>query len=166
MMKIVGDDDSASRSVGAIHESPEKIFVKIFSIILVGGTMELNINSPAYFKDHYGFDNAVYNFFQEAYLYFKDKEYSDTLHIIGITPIVAPNEMFNGEIWKESIRLIDNKSCAIISFRIDFDEYNNGDSEKRILLTKELILKAIRKIKSKVDFDYEAFERDLNILSF
>ena len=83
-----------------------------------------------------------------------------------ITPIVAPNEMFNGEIWKESIRLIDNKSCAIISFRIDFDEYNNGDSEKRILLTKELILKAIRKIKSKVDFDYEAFERDLNILSF
>ena len=128
--------------------------------------MELNINSPAYFKDHYGIDDAVYAFFQKTYLHFKDKEYSDILHTIGITPIVAPNEMYNDDLWKESIRLIDNKSCAIISSRIDFEEYNNADSKKRILLTKELILKATRKIKSKVDFDYEAFERDLNIVSF
>lgn len=40
--------------------------------------MELNINSPAYFKNHYGIDEEVARFCQNAYVYFKDKEYSDT----------------------------------------------------------------------------------------
>lgn len=35
--------------------------------------MELNINSPVYFKDHYGIDDEVYKFCQRAYLFFKDK---------------------------------------------------------------------------------------------
>ena len=127
--------------------------------------MKLNINSPAYFKDHYGIDDIVYACSKKVYLYFKDREYSDILHIIGITPIVVPNEMCNDDLWKESVRLINNKKCAIISMRIDFEEYSSADSIKKIFLTKELILKAIKKIKSKVDFDYEAFERDLNSLS-
>lgn len=38
--------------------------------------MELNINSPVYYKDHYGIDNAVYRFTQRAYLFFREKEYS------------------------------------------------------------------------------------------
>ena len=54
--------------------------------------MELNINSPAYFKEHYGIDD-VYRFCQRAYLHFKDKVYSEILHIIGIAPIVAPKEL-------------------------------------------------------------------------
>lgn len=55
--------------------------------------MELNINSPVYFKDHYGIDDEVYKFCQRAYLFFKDKKYSNTLQIIGIVPIVAPQEI-------------------------------------------------------------------------
>ena len=35
--------------------------------------MELNINSPVYFKDHCGIDDEVYRFCQRAYLFFKDK---------------------------------------------------------------------------------------------
>ena len=35
--------------------------------------MEFNINSPVYFKDHYGIDDEVYKFCQRAYLFFKDK---------------------------------------------------------------------------------------------
>ena len=31
--------------------------------------MELNINSPVYFKDHYGIDDEVYKFCQRAYSY-------------------------------------------------------------------------------------------------
>ena len=34
--------------------------------------MELNINSPVYFKDRYGIDDEVYKFCQRAYLFFKD----------------------------------------------------------------------------------------------
>ncbi|WP_180994710.1 hypothetical protein [Clostridium sp. chh4-2] len=52
--------------------------------------MELNINSPAYFTEHFGVDDEVYRFCQKAYIFFKGKEYSDILHIIGIVPVVAP----------------------------------------------------------------------------
>ena len=57
--------------------------------------MELNINSPAYFSQHYGIDDEVYRFCQNAYIFFKDKEYSDILHIIGITPVAAPQELYD-----------------------------------------------------------------------
>ena len=64
--------------------------------------MELNINSPVYFKDHYGIDDEVYKFCQRAYLFFKDKKYSNTLQIIGIVPIVKPQEIVEGENYKEN----------------------------------------------------------------
>lgn len=41
--------------------------------------MELNINSPVYYKGHYGINNAVYRFTQRVYLFFTEKEYSNTL---------------------------------------------------------------------------------------
>lgn len=52
--------------------------------------MELNINSPQYYKAHYGIDDDIYRFCQQLYLFFKDKEYSDTLRTVGIIPIIAP----------------------------------------------------------------------------
>lgn len=35
-------------------------------------TMDVNINSPVYYKDHYSIDNAVYRFTQRTYLLFKE----------------------------------------------------------------------------------------------
>lgn len=127
--------------------------------------MELNINSPAYFSQHYGIDDEVYRFCQNAYIFFKDKEYSDILHIIGITPVAAPQELYDAGAWKESVELISNKSCASIFIRMDFEEYYNADSIEKILLMKKMILKAVKKIKSKVKFDYVAFERDFDTIS-
>ena len=126
--------------------------------------MELNINSPAYFSQHYGVDNEVYRFCQNVSLYFQDKEYSDTLHTIGIAPVAAPQELYDDGAWKESVKLISNKTCAIISIRMDFEEYYNADSIGKILLTKKMILEAVKKIKSKGKFDYDAFERDFGDL--
>lgn len=65
--------------------------------------MELNINSPVYYKEHYGIDNEVYRFCQRAYLYFKDKNYSSTLQIIGIVPIVAPQEVIESKKVEKNI---------------------------------------------------------------
>lgn len=45
--------------------------------------MELNINSPVYFKDHYGIDDEVYKFCQRAYLFFKDKQ---SFSAVKLTP--------------------------------------------------------------------------------
>ena len=38
--------------------------------------MELNINTSAYFNQYYGADDEVYRFCQNAYMYFKEKEYT------------------------------------------------------------------------------------------
>ena len=35
--------------------------------------MELNINSPAYFTNHYGVDDEVYRYCQNLHNYFKTK---------------------------------------------------------------------------------------------
>ncbi len=127
--------------------------------------MELNINTPAYFNQHYGIDDEVYRFCQDVYMYFKDKEYSDTLHTIGISPVAAPQELYDDGAWKESVQLISNKSVAMISIRMDFQEYYNADSAEKILLTKKMILKAVKKIKSKGKFDYHTFEKDFDAIS-
>ena len=122
--------------------------------------MELNINSPVYYKEHYGIDNEVYEFCQRAYLFFKDKKYSNVLQINGIVPIVAPKEIFR-EIYKEKVKFLCNKSVASIEIKMDFDDYYNADSIKRIELTKEMILTAVKRIITKVDFDYDRFKEDL-----
>ena len=127
--------------------------------------MELNINSPAYYSQNYGIDNDVYSFCQKAYLFFKDKEYSSTLKTIGIVPAVAPQELYDNNMWKEEIKLINNKSVAGILLRMDFEEYHNADTQKKILMTKNLVLKAVKKVKARGKFDYKAFEKDFTYLS-
>lgn len=126
--------------------------------------MELNINSPAYFKEHYGVDDEVYRFCQKVYLFFKDKEYSETLHIIGITPVAAPQEIYDSGAWKESTRLVSNKSCAIITIRMDFENYYTADSFEKIEQTKQMILTAVKRIKSKGKFDYDKFREDFSLM--
>lgn len=123
--------------------------------------MELNINSPVYYKDHYGIDNEVYRFCQRTYLFFKDKKYSNALQIIGIVPIVAPQEIVDGENYKEKVKFLCNKSVASINIKMDFNDYYNADSIKRIELTKEMILTAVKRIITKVDFNYDRFKDDL-----
>lgn len=124
--------------------------------------MELNINSPAYFKEHYGVDEEVYRFCQRVYLFFKDKEYSDTLHTIGITPVAAPQEIYDSGAWKERMQFICNKSCAIITIRMDFENYYKSDSFEKVEQTKEMILTAVKRIKSKGKFDYNQFKEDFD----
>lgn len=122
--------------------------------------MELNINSPAYFKEHYGVDDEVYKFCQKAYLFFKDKEYSEILHTIGIVPVIAPQEIYDKGNWQERIRFLNNKSVVSIVIRMDFERYYNADSMEKLEQTKEMILNAVKRIKSKGKFDYNKFMED------
>lgn len=123
--------------------------------------MELNINSPAYFTEHYGVDDEVYRFCQKAYVFFKNKEYSDILHIIGIVPVVAPQEIYDSGKWEERTRFLCNKSVASIVVRMNFEHYYNADSSEKTEQIKEMILLAVKRIKSKGKFDYDKFANDL-----
>lgn len=127
-------------------------------------TIEVNINSPVYYKDHYGIDNAVYRFTQRAQLFFKEKEYSDTLQILGIVPIIAPQEVYAAGNYKERVKFLCGKSVASVEVKIDFDAYHNADSAGKIALTKDMLLTAEKRIKAKVDFDYDRFRDDLGSL--
>ena len=127
-------------------------------------TMEININSPVYYKDHYGIDNAVYRFTQRVHLFFKEIEYSDTLQIIGIVPIIAPQEAYAAGNYKERVKFLCGKSVASVEIKMDFDAYHNADSSGKIALTKDMLLTAAKRIKTKVDFDYDRFRDDLESL--
>ena len=123
--------------------------------------MELNINSPAYFTDHYGINEGVYHYCQKLHEFFKDKEYSSTMTIIGINPIVAPQEIYDQGLWKEKVQIISLGTCAIIDIRMDFESYYNADSKEKIELIKQMLIKAIKKVKSKGKFNWEQFREDL-----
>ena len=123
--------------------------------------MELNINSPAYFSEHYGVDDDVYRYCQKLNAFFKNKEYSETLSTIGIVPAVAPKELYEQGKWKENIQMRSFKSCVAINIRMDFESYYQADSNGKIELIKEMIIKAVKKIKSKGKFDFERFRDDL-----
>lgn len=119
--------------------------------------MELNINSPAYFSSHYGVDDEVYRFCRAVYSYFKDREYSDTLHTIGIMPVVAPQELYDQGKWKERVQMWNYNTCTSIMIHMDFDSYYHADSSEKILLIKDMIFKAIKKVKSRGHFDVQKF---------
>ena len=70
-------------------------------------------------------------------------------------------EIVEGENYKEKVKFICNKSVASINIKMDFNDYYNADSIKRIELTKEMILTAVKRIITKVDFDYGKFKEDL-----
>ena len=123
--------------------------------------MELNINSPVYFTQQYGVNERVYWYCKKCYEYFKDKEYSKTLRIIGICPQYAPKDLYQQGKWKEKVRLIGNGSCASIDIRIDFDQYYNVTDEGKVIIIRNTIMKAVKKVKAKGKFDYESFCRDL-----
>lgn len=122
--------------------------------------MELNINSPAYFSSHYGVDDEVYRFCRAVYSYFKDREYSDTLHTIGIMPVVAPQELYDQGKWKERVQMLNYNAYASIMIRMDFDSYYHADSSEKILLVRDMIFKAIKKVKSRGHFDVQKFMED------
>lgn len=97
--------------------------------------MELNINSPVYYKDHYGIDNEVYRFTQKVHKFFKEREYSRTLQIIGIIPIVAPRDECAAHGYREKVKFLCGKSVASVEIRIDFDKYHSADTAGKVTLT-------------------------------
>ena len=123
--------------------------------------MELNINSPAYYTSQYGVNDAVYDYCQNLYLYFKNKEYSNTLHTIGIIPIIAPRKMYDEGLWKEKIQFINSKTCAMISIRLDYEQYYKANDQEKIKMMELMLIKAIKKIKNKGEFDTNQFIEDL-----
>ena len=95
--------------------------------------------------------------------YFKDKKYSDYINIIGIVPIVAPEEEIAKGLWKEIKKVEIKYGFASVSLRINYSTYINSTIEKKKGLVIDNILKSIKAIKGRAKIDYKMFENDILI---
>ena len=73
---------------------------------------------------------------------------------------MAPQEMYDRGAWKESVRFLDNQNVASIVIRMNFEDYYHADSMGKLEQTKEMILTAVKRIKTKGKFDYVKFKED------
>jgi len=96
------------------------------------------------------------------YRYFKDKNYSDMLKIVGIIPILAPAEKYEKGEWKEHVSMISGNSVATIYIRMDLEKYLQANEGEKKRMYKEMIIKAIKKVRSKGKFDFESFCKDID----
>ncbi len=69
--------------------------------------MELNINSPSYFTKQYGVIDEIYSMCRGISKHVENKQYSDLVDIVGITPIIAPKDIIEQGLFKQE------KKCDI-----------------------------------------------------
>ena len=123
--------------------------------------MEKNINSPRYYKDIYGIDNEINQLCQNIYLYFKGKKYSDIINVVGIVPIIAPQEYINQGKYHEKKLCSPAYGYADVQLFVDYDSYVNGSIEEKKIYIILNVLKSVKTIRSKGKIDYSAFEKDM-----
>ena len=127
------------------------------------GRMDININSPRYYKDVYGVDNDVYKLCQDIHMFFKERQYSERIKVVGIVPIIAPAEYIRQEKYKEKKFCSLSYGFADVQLFVDYDSYVKGDIEKKKSLIVINTLKSIDAIKGKGKIDYKMFENDMRI---
>ena len=127
--------------------------------------MELNINSPAYYTSQNGVIDEIYNMCKEIREYVKDKNYSELIDIIGITPIVAPKELLERGLFKETKKCEIRYRFASVSLAIDYDAFTQGDVTEKKKLIIENILKSMKAIQKRAKIDFDSFYADMKLCS-
>ncbi|GAA0124079.1 Imm44 family immunity protein [uncultured Clostridium sp.] len=123
--------------------------------------MDLNINSPSYYKDIYGIDDDVYRMCRNIMNFMKDKKYSDIIDVIAITPVIAPEDLDVDSKWRNSINYKIKYRLIDIRKSIDFEEYVNSDIDNKCRLIVNNILASVKAISRKGKLDYDKFQKDL-----
>lgn len=123
--------------------------------------MELNINSPKYYKDVYGIDDDIYRLCQDIYLYFKDKTYSDVIKIIGIIPIIAPKELIENGTYKEVKNCSVAYGFADVNLFVDYQKYVEATIEEKKVIIVENVVNSVKAIKSKGKINFKQFKDDM-----
>ena len=69
--------------------------------------------------------------------------------------------MYDEGLWKEKVQFINSKTCAMISIRLDYEQYYKANDQEKIKMMELMLIKAIKKIKNKGKFDTNQFIEDL-----
>ncbi len=123
--------------------------------------MQLIVNSPSYYKTIYGVDNEVYDLCTKIGHFVKEKNYSNLVDRIAITPIVAPNDRIQKGQWKEEVHYNIKSSLIIVKKHIDYNRYVKAPMEEKKKLIVANILRSIKTIQRKGKINYLQFEKDL-----
>ncbi len=127
--------------------------------------MDININSPMYYKDLYGVDDEIYRLCQGIHVFFKEKKYSDVINIIGIIPIITPQEFIEQGKYKEIKFCSTACGFADVQLFIDYDKYVNADIDEKKKLIVDNVLRSVKSIKGRGKIDYSLFESDMKSFS-
>lgn len=123
--------------------------------------MDININSPKYYKDVYGIEDDIYRLCQDIFMFFKNKSYSEVINIVGIIPIIAPKQLLDNGTYKEVKMCSVKYGFADVNLFIDIEEYADSSMDKKKQLIIENVLKSIKAIKGKGKIKYDDFEHDM-----
>lgn len=123
--------------------------------------MQLIINAPSYYKNIYGIDNEIYCLCTKISNFMKEKNYSELIDKIGMTPIVAPEDIIKKGQWKEEVQYNIKSNLIIVKKYINYDRYVKASIEEKKKLIVANILKSIKTIQRKGKINYLQFEEDL-----
>lgn len=123
--------------------------------------MELNINSPSYFTSQYGVIDEIYNMCREIRYWVKDKHYSPVVDIVGIVPIIAPREVIDSGLCKETKKCETKAGFASVCLQIDYETYVNADIEEKKRLIIHNVLASVKAIHSRAKIDFAEFSKDI-----
>ena len=123
--------------------------------------MELNINFLSYFTILFGFIDDIYSMCRGISKHVENKQYSDLVDIVCITPIIAPKDIIEQGLFKQEKKCDIKYGFASVSLWIDYDEYLKADiTDKQIMIVKN-ILASIKTISRKAKIDYKQFCEDI-----
>ena len=91
----------------------------------------------------------------------KDKSYSPIVNIVGIVPIVAPKEIVEQGLCKETKKCEAKAGFAPVSLQIDYETYVYADIDVKKKLIVNNILASVKAIHSRAKIDFAAFHKDI-----
>lgn len=123
--------------------------------------MNLNINSPMYCTKQFGVIEEIYKMCQDIQNVVKGKTYSPVIDTVGITPIIAPQNILDSGLFKEIRKCEIRYGFASVSLQIDYEKYVNADINQKKRLMINNILASIKSIHKNAKIDFVDFEMDV-----
>ena len=129
--------------------------------------MKISINSPAYYTQSFGVIEEIYQLSKKISNNIEVSQYTDSLDIIGITPIIVPDALITDQNWKEERKILLSSKMAILSLRIDYNTFCRADLNEKKRLFLENIFNSLKVIKDrlKTDFNYDKMLFDIKEIS-
>ena len=125
--------------------------------------MNLFINSPAYFTQRNGVIDEIYDLCKIISNTIDVKKYIDCIDTIGITPIIAPDDVIKQGLGEEEKTISLPYRMAVISLHTDYTKFCGASIEQKKKIVLDNIFRSLKVVKGRLKdkFNYDQMERDI-----